>query len=538
MTVSVYGYESDFYAVWQAVSDTPLGVYRKLTEAEGGLLLSTDGATRGDMFATGHHALMEVDNKLYIVYHAYQTNDYSGAIRYVMADEVKWVTIKDRNGSDLDVMYVNGPTSSVSPKFEFASEYKNLAETATITATGLADGSDKKWLNDGLYSINKNTNQEFIAEYVQEASFEKEAKITVDLGAYKTVRGLMVFNSNDYFTAFQGIKKIELECKLANGQEFTAKIDNLKFDWNAYARYDDFGEIVDIVPGSSALAEFDEMLVKKITFTVEKPADYDVVNISEIVVLGRDGAPKSPANDTSVYTDAYKPYQEETREPLYDYGDGIVVDGDASEAAYSNLTWHTYTVSSGTDVINTKVSTYFGANGVYFVVKNDGKSLWYNKKALPNMCTGIELYISRSDVQNTDKNAYCISISVDGRITYKLAQGIAWNYTYLSWETQPVCAVQVNGKANAVGEANGYVLELYVPFEMLGLTGRPESVATTMIVNNQDSVYCSGGTRQHYNFGKAEGVVLGWSRYNPETWTKWGASGLILVMDDEPNVAA
>ncbi len=537
LTLSVYGYESDFYAVWQAVSDTPLGLYRKLTESEGGLLLSTDGATRGDMFATGHHALLDVEDKLYIIYHAYQTNDYSGAARYVMADEVKWVSIEDKNGNDLDVMYVNGPTSSVTPKFEFISEYKNLAPTATITATGLADGSDKKWLNDGLYSINKNTNQDFVAEYVQEASFGGEAKITVDLGAYKTVRGLMVFNSNDYFTAFQGVKKIEMECKLANGQEFTAKIDNLKFDWKAYARYDDFGDIVDIIPGSSALAEFDEMLVKKITFTVEKPADCEVVNIAEIVVLGRDGEPKTSANDTSAYVDAYKPHKKETELLLYDYGDGIVIDGDASEAAYNNLTWHTYSVRNGTDVINTQVSTCLGENGIYFVVKNDAKSLWYNRKALPNMCTGIELYISRSDVTTTDKNAYCLSMSVDGRMTYKLAQGIAWNYTYL-FGAKPVCAVQIDGEANVAGGANGYVLELYVPFEMLGLTEKPTSIATTMIVNNQDGVHCSAGTRQHYNFGKTDGVILGWGRYNPSTWTKWGANGLISLMDDEPNTAA
>lgn len=537
LTVSVFGYESDYYAVWQAVSDTPLGTYRKLTEAEGGLLLSTDGATRSDMFATGHHALLEVDDKMYIVYHAYQINDYSGATRYVMADEVKWVTIEDKDGNPLDVMYVNGPTSSVTPKFEFASEYKNLAQSATITATGLASGSDKKWLNDGLYSINKNTNQDFIAEYVQEAAFDGEAKITVDLGSYKTVRGLMVFNSNDYFKAFQNVKKVEMQCKLANGQEFTAKIDNLKFDWKAYARYDDFGEISDIIPGSSALAEFDEMLVKKITFTVEKPADYDTVNIAEIVVLGRDGNPKTAANNTSAYVDTYKPEQEAVEEIVYDYGDGIVIDGDASEAAYNNLTWHTYTVNSGTEVIKTQVSTCFGEKGIYFVFKNDGKSLWYNAKALPNMCTGVELYISRSDVATTDKNAYCLSMSVDGRITYKLAQGIAWNYTYLSGG-KPVCAVQIDGQANVKGAANGYVMELYVPFEIFGLTAKPTSIATTMIVNNQTDVYCSGSTRHHYNFGKAEGVILGWGRYDPTTWTKWGANGLISVADDEPNAAA
>ena len=151
------------------------------------------------------------------------------------------------------------------------------------------------------------------------------------------------------------------------------------------------------------------------------------------------------------------------------------------------------------------------------------------------MCTGIELYISRSDVTNTDKNAYCLSMSVDGRITYKLAQGIAWNYTYLSG-AKPVCAVQIDGEMNVEGGANGYVLELYVPFEMLGLTEKPTSIATTMIINDQEDVYCSNGTRKHHNFGKTEGVALGgWGRYDPSTWTEWGANGLISLVDDEPN---
>lgn len=41
----------------------------------------------------------------------------------VQFDEVKWVTVKDIDRNDLDVMHVNGPTVTVQPGFGYESDY-------------------------------------------------------------------------------------------------------------------------------------------------------------------------------------------------------------------------------------------------------------------------------------------------------------------------------------------------------------------------------------------------------------------------------
>lgn len=294
LTYSTNSYKDKTYQVCQAVADKPLGEFRKLTEAEGGILLSADSALRDDVSGTGHSSIVHVGEQDYIIYHAHNSIAEGGSSRHVAVDEIEWITVKDAQGNDLDVMYANGPTTSVQPLPEFASEYKNIAAQAEVSATGIADGSSVSFLTDGLLSINRYANYDMVETYIKETEFSGETTITLKFDDYKTIRALMVYNSKNMESAFYDIERVEFDCRLEDGTFATKYIDGLAYDIKAYTSTDD----IDVLrPASSAIAEFDEIECNEIRITI-KPAteeqipvhgfnDLAILAVSEIRVLGK-----------------------------------------------------------------------------------------------------------------------------------------------------------------------------------------------------------------------------------------------------------
>lgn len=294
LTYSTNSYKDKTYQVCQAVADNPLGEFRKLTEAEGGILLSADSALRDDVSGTGHSAIINAGGQDYIIYHAHNSIAEGGSSRHVAVDEIEWVAIEDANGNELDAMYANGPTTSVQPIPEFASEYKNIADQAEVSATSLADGSSVSALTDDLLTINRYANYDMVEKYVKETEFSAETTITLKFDDYKTIRALMIYNSKNMESAFYDIERVEFDCRLEDGTFATKYIDKLAFDIMAYTSTDD----IDVLrPASSAVAEFDEIECNEIRITI-KPAteeqipvhgfnDLAVLAVSEIRVLGK-----------------------------------------------------------------------------------------------------------------------------------------------------------------------------------------------------------------------------------------------------------
>lgn len=89
----------------------------------------------------------------------------------------------------------------------------------------------------------------------------------------------MLFNSKDTDYNFNTVKQIKLYYQDENGQEQTALIQDLQFHAEEYVT-----ELGMITRCASAIAEFDEIKVKKIEFSFEEE---DVFRISEIFVLGK-----------------------------------------------------------------------------------------------------------------------------------------------------------------------------------------------------------------------------------------------------------
>ncbi len=270
LTLSKGRWKSKGYAVLQAVSDSPMGPFKKFSEAEGGILLQSE-TNWTHVTGPGHHSLIEYNGKTYIVYHTHINADASGD-RAIAMDEVKW--IKNQNGDW--IMYCNGATKS--PQFKLDSGYENIVNKATVSVNN-GSGENKASLTDGL--ISATSKLAFVKEFTAKKGV---TTITLDFGVYRTVRGLMVYNSREYEKAFKGIRRIEFDFtgeKDGQTVKGTAYIDNLKFNEKYF--YELYGSTY-ILPGSAAIAEFEEMHVKtiRITFDVQTP-----INVSEIVVIGQ-----------------------------------------------------------------------------------------------------------------------------------------------------------------------------------------------------------------------------------------------------------
>ena len=279
LTFSVNSYGDSSYQVVQAVADSPMGPFRKLTAAEGGILLS--GRTQGSMESsgTGHHSMITVGDQLLIMYHRHDDVVKAGAVRNPAIDEIKWITIKDITGNDLDVMYANGPTTTVQPRLEAFAKYKNIADEAVVSGS-----EDASYLTDGLLSLYKYGDPDFM-EYVKETRITKTTTFTFDFDTARNVRAVMVYNSKLESEAFQNISRIEFVCE-EDGEEVLRYIDDVEFSKEYYQTNDYDGGMFYCMPGASAYAEFEELQVKAVKVTIEVPEGQEAVGISEIRILG------------------------------------------------------------------------------------------------------------------------------------------------------------------------------------------------------------------------------------------------------------
>jgi GH43 family beta-xylosidase len=280
LTFSVGSYADSSYQVAQAVSDNIMGPYRKLTEAEGGVLMSGNTSGSQEISGTGHHSFITVGGKMYMIYHRHNDAITAGSARNPAIDEVKWIKIKDKDGNDLDVLYSNGPTCTVQPRIEAFADYVNIAPEATVSGS-----EDAKYLSDGLLSIYKYADPDFM-EYVKETTITESTTFTFDFAEARVVRAVMVYNSKMEYSAFTKVARVEFVCE-EDGKEVVRFIKDIQFSAENYQANDFDGSLYYIISGSAAYAEFEELNVKSIRITMEVPEGQETVGISEVRILGK-----------------------------------------------------------------------------------------------------------------------------------------------------------------------------------------------------------------------------------------------------------
>lgn len=279
-TFSVNDYGTSSYQVGMAVSESPTGPFRKLEESEGGLLLCSSSTMSRTISGAGHHSFVTAGDQTYIVYHRHKDYTVGGANRYTAVDELQWITVKDINGKDMLVPYVNGPTDSVQPLPATYSGYRNIAPEATVSASSETDVAR---IVDKLLSVHKMADATFM-DYVQEAKITETTTFTFDFGTARTLRAVMVYNSVFEDQIFRNISRIEFT--LEDGTKRV--IRDLKFDVDQYCEVSELnGEIRYVMSGAAAFAEFYEIPVTSVKITVDVPEGQSQVGISEIRLLGK-----------------------------------------------------------------------------------------------------------------------------------------------------------------------------------------------------------------------------------------------------------
>ena len=293
LTFSVNGFYDASYSVMQSVGDSPLGPFTKLKDDQNGLFLSADLGSNAMASGTGHHSFFTVGDKLYICYHRHNIVGSIDGGRGICVDEVKWVETEDENGETLDVLYANGPTVTVQPRFDTEAEYVNIAEEGTVTLVSgtLENGSSASYLNDGLLSYNVSVSQEFLDAYVHEATSATDATYEITFSETREVRGFMVYGSKFMDRYFSSVRDVEIVA-VENGTERTYYIEELPIDDSCVVYNEDelaLGNYVieNVVYGSGVYAEFNAINVKSIRFTVTCPEGQERIGVSEIAVLGK-----------------------------------------------------------------------------------------------------------------------------------------------------------------------------------------------------------------------------------------------------------
>lgn len=277
LTMSVSSYGLRTYSVAQAVGDTPLGPFRKLSLEEGGKILSSE-IDWDHISGTGHHSFVNYGGEMFVLYHEHFNRAEGGGQRGIAVDRVVWV----KNAKGETILHCNGPTYSLQPKIGPDAEYKDITSKATVTCNNTAEDSDVAYLTDNvvpLYSWDT-----FLNEFV--TGKKKKTTITLDFGSYVAVRAIMVYNSRNYETHFDKIDRIEFDFKKSvNGAEVSGMgyMDDIRFDNDEYII--EIDEDIRIMrPGAAAFAEFWEMEVSCIRIIFESS---DPIAVSEIRVLGK-----------------------------------------------------------------------------------------------------------------------------------------------------------------------------------------------------------------------------------------------------------
>ncbi len=294
MTFSIGAYRDNTYRVMQAVSDKPNEGWRKLRPEEGGVILSGQDSGSNEVTGTGHNSLITIGDQLFIYYHTHDDPSVMDTQRHGNIDELKWVTIKDKDGNDLDVLYANGPLGVPQPRIEKYAEYKNIADEAEVALTdgALADGSSTAPLNDGLLSVLRSGmaggTREFADTYIKETQISETSTFTFTFKEGRTVRAVLVYTSKNTSDIFFNIPKMEFVGTDAEGNEVRYHLKNVELSQDFYTYLAGRDTVTYVNVGAFAFAEFYELEnITSVRITVEKPEGQSITGISEIRILGK-----------------------------------------------------------------------------------------------------------------------------------------------------------------------------------------------------------------------------------------------------------
>ena len=284
LTYSSNGFSSPGYSVHQAIGDSPLGPFTKLSMEMGNPVL--DGTLFGDVYGTAHHSLVKNGDELWLVYHRHcSIISGVGWERPTAADRVNFV----KNADGVDVMTSNGPSRTLTWLPENVSGYQNLARSAQITASS---GTGVQYLTDAVLPLYQ------VAEDYKLAVDKGDVTVTLSWEEPVCVSSVMIYNGASADCSFSKVSDVRF--KLAEKPDWASQdydyavIKDLPIQQDGWDPQSE--KYLECAP---AVAEFDPIMVTEIQITIaeaDRLVQYNkqgqvntAVDISEIVVLGGNG---------------------------------------------------------------------------------------------------------------------------------------------------------------------------------------------------------------------------------------------------------
>lgn len=278
LTYSPYGVGTSSYDVRYAYSKNPLGPYQKPKKEDGNTLLGLD--EKNDFMTNlGHVQFLEIDGETWCAHWECldpNSNNVNPGRIYALT-QMTWQEVPSLGFS---IPIANGPSNTLQPLPSIYTGYRNVASRAKVTATN-AKGDSVKYLTDGLV-----VTQRLYAD--KEFHAKGSTTITLTFDSPVDVRGIFIYNSYDYYSAFSKIDTVRFTLAQSpafyNGNATSCYIKDLGIPESSINH-----QFLEIRPGSAALATFQEIKVTKIEITIKNnvansPTD---IGVSEIYVMGK-----------------------------------------------------------------------------------------------------------------------------------------------------------------------------------------------------------------------------------------------------------
>lgn len=299
LTFSVCATTDPEYSVMQALSDSPLGPFTKVQESNGGVVLGVEMTEYGSqawdhVLCTGSHCFVNDGDDLWVVYHQDENRLSEGSTgigdfeRGIAIDRVSFV----KNDLGQTILHCNGPTTSIQPKVYSSLEYKNIISKANVKATTSKFANmggkeiDSSLLTDGLIKLRT-------YDQVDELIAKDYMKVNIKFDNYIKAKSLLIYNSCDYYKAFDKVEKIEFEFrKKIEGRPCvgTALISDAIYDLGTYSNMDMpyATSTLYMRPGAPLIFEFDDLETNEISILIKCPEGKESFALNEIVVLGKE----------------------------------------------------------------------------------------------------------------------------------------------------------------------------------------------------------------------------------------------------------
>lgn len=260
LTYSVNFYQSKYYGVGYAMSDSPLdGFVKPTNNMLLGTVKSSDDKKEWDYVSgTGHHMFLNIGSQSYVVYHKHYNIKDAGNVRIYTLDSYGF----REDGS----MYINGSTITPQPLPEVLSGYRNVALDATFSCAGLIR-AERNMLHDGCIGVYSQNSD--VTDVIIESG---KTIITINLAEPTDVKAVMVYTGSEYGRILRKVDKIEFGdvCYVTN-----IKLDNKYID--TQRQYMAVGNAI-----SATL--YNDVKVQQIKITIDADTEF---SLSEIVVLGK-----------------------------------------------------------------------------------------------------------------------------------------------------------------------------------------------------------------------------------------------------------